>query len=65
MVDFAATGYGRIFFDSQLPRLLTALERIAVALERIADKPTAAAQTDDELAAAFNARRGLNKKKKV
>lgn len=37
MVDFAATGYGRKFFDADLPRVVRALERIATALERLAD----------------------------
>ena len=32
-MDFAKTVYGRRFFESQLPRLIKSLERIADALE--------------------------------
>ena len=32
-MDFAKTVYGRRFFESQLPRLIKSLERIANALE--------------------------------
>jgi hypothetical protein len=33
-MEFHETGYGRRFFDSQLPMLIGALERIADALEK-------------------------------
>jgi len=35
MPQFHETGYGRIFFDSQLPRLIAALEKIAAHLETL------------------------------
>lgn len=35
MPDFHETGYGRRFFDAQLPRIVDALERIATALEAL------------------------------
>lgn len=34
MPNFHETMYGKRFFDSQLPKLITALERIADALEK-------------------------------
>lgn len=34
MATFHETGYGKRFFDSQLPKLIKALERIADALEK-------------------------------
>ena len=34
MMEFIRTMYGKRFFDGQLPRLITALERIADALEK-------------------------------
>lgn len=35
--QFFQTGMGRKFYDSQLPRLIDALERIAAAIEKISD----------------------------
>lgn len=34
MVQFHETTYGKRFFDSQLPKLIKSLERIADALEK-------------------------------
>lgn len=38
MVQFHETIYGKRFFDSQLPALIKALERIAKALEKQEEK---------------------------
>ena len=35
MIPFHQTGLGRRFYESQLPQLIDALVRIAVALERL------------------------------
>jgi len=34
MMDFIRTGYGKRFFEGQVPALVKALERIADALEK-------------------------------
>ena len=34
-MQFHETGYGRRFFESQLPKLIKALERIADSLEKM------------------------------
>lgn len=39
MPQFHETGYGRRFYDGQLPALIRAVERVATALEKIADPP--------------------------
>lgn len=38
MAQFHETMYGKRFFDSQLPALIKALERIAIALENKKEK---------------------------
>lgn len=40
MSDFFRTRMGQIFFDSTMPRIATALERIADALDRANPKPS-------------------------
>lgn len=32
--EFYQTGYGKRFFDAQLPRLINAIERLAAAVEK-------------------------------
>ena len=39
MPQFHETGYGSRFYNGQLPSLIDALKRIAMALEKIADPP--------------------------
>ena len=34
MVEFYQTGYGRKYYEADLPRIIKALERIATALEQ-------------------------------
>jgi predicted CXXCH cytochrome family protein len=36
-IPFHSTGYGRKYYEADVPRLVEALERIATALERIED----------------------------
>lgn len=50
--EFFETGYGRRFFDSQLPRLTAALERLADAAEK--PKGTDDATALDTIAAALH-----------
>ena len=38
MAEFYETGYGKRFFDGQLPALINQLERIAGALEKLLSK---------------------------
>ena len=45
--EFFQTGMGRKFYDGDVPRLLKALERIATALERIADQQMTTTEGDD------------------
>jgi hypothetical protein len=39
MIQFHETGYGKRFFDGQLPALISSLQRIAVSLEAREDEP--------------------------
>jgi hypothetical protein len=45
--EFHQTGYGRTFFEGQLPTLIKTLKRIADSLERIAERLERKENADD------------------
>lgn len=47
MPQLHETGYGRKFFDSQMPALIRAIERLAKAIEESNKKPPETPKKDD------------------
>lgn len=49
MPQFHETGYGKRFFDHQMPALISNLGRIATALEKLAANSSRSSEQDEEL----------------